>query len=190
MQQQGWNLRPVQGGAGLARARRDYQSGQVRPAQGTATEHQVVAAGDLAAAQGVRGAPYFPVGDNVQRGDFARAGDLLPVGGRAVAVALGAGVHSEFIDPRRLYCAHDIQEQALVLVTQPGFHRDRNLCRYRGAHRSGDRVYPVRLTQDDRAAVRAVDGFGRAAEVQVDTGGTQPGGARRIIRQHCWLAAQ
>ena len=64
-------------------------------------------------------------------------------------MALGAGMHRQFVNPRSVYAAHDIQEQAFILIAQPGFYRDGYLRRNGGAHRGGDAVHPLGFAQDD-----------------------------------------
>ena len=133
----------------MSRGVASHQSWQVGATQYAPPQHQVIAACYLAAAQGIRWAPYFTVGDNRQVCDLPGAGDLVPVRRWPVAVALGAGMHRQFGNPRGVYAAHDIQKKALILIAQPGFYCDRYMCRNGGAHRRGNSVHPLGLAQDD-----------------------------------------
>ena len=156
---------------------------QPRVGDHAAPEHQRVAARALAAAQRVGHAPDFAVGDH--RDDERRTdlGDALPVRRRAVAVGLGARVHDEFVGAGGRDRLRAFERTRRVVDAEPHLGRDRHRSRHRAAHRGDDAVQVGRVAQQGRAAAVAVDDLRRAAEVQIDPGRAEAGGARRVLGQ-------
>ena len=70
-------------------------AGEVGGDDGAAPEHDVLAAAGAADGEVVGQAEYIAVGDDGDAEGLADGGDLLPMGGRAVAFDFGAGVHGQ-----------------------------------------------------------------------------------------------
>ena len=70
-------------------------AGEVGGDDGAAPEHNVLAAAGAADGEVVCQAEYVAVGDDGDAERLADGGDLLPMGGRAVAFDFGAGVYGQ-----------------------------------------------------------------------------------------------
>ena len=70
-------------------------AGEVGGDDGAAPEHHILAAAGAADGEVVGQAEYVAVGDDGDAEGLADGGDLLPMGGRAVAFDFGAGVYGQ-----------------------------------------------------------------------------------------------
>ena len=173
--------RPQRGPAAPALA----ADGQRQPGVGhnATAQHQAVAAAHRQATFGVSHGPDLAVGHHRQADMLADGGDVLPVGRRPVAMVLGARMHHQLIGAAVQHRLRIGQHARVVARAQPHLGRNRQLGRHRAPHRAHDAKDQLRLVQQHGAAAVAVDGLGRAAEIEVDAFGAQGGDQRRVVGQ-------
>jgi len=144
--------------------------GQAGVGHAASAQHQIGATGLLAAAQSVLHGPDFTIGDdaNLRANGCADQRDLLPVGGRAVAIGLGAGVNDQLTRAVFYHGLGAFAHQAPVVKTQAHFGRYRQMRWHGTAHSSHQAGDVFRVLQHGGTATVAVHGAGRAAKIQVN----------------------
>jgi hypothetical protein len=132
---------------------------RARPGSATMPRPSISASQPLSARQRRRRPPsrprrWPPPGCRRPRGC---SGDAVPVGRRAVAVELGAGVHHQFAAPAAAMARALASMRTGIAVAQPHLGRHRHGLRHRAAHGAHDAAHQFRLVQQHRAAAVAVD---------------------------------
>lgn len=168
------------------------QDGQCQTGVGddAAAQHQVGAARDFDAAARIGHGPDLAIGDHRDAHAGLHIGDALPIGGGAVAVGLGTGVHDQLVGPGFGNRAGAVFGLRIVVKAQAHLGGHGHVGGHGTAHFAHDAVHQVRLLQQRGTAAVAIHHLGRAAEIQVDAGRAQGGKKGRVVGQADRVGAQ
>ena len=155
-----------------------------------AANHDVIAASDFTATNGVGHSPDFAIGHHRQFHTLTKVGNAIPISRRPVAMRLGAGVHHQLICASCLNGLGAIFRTQIVVKAQTHFGGYRHIAWHSTAHGSHNLTHQFWLIKKHRTPTMTIDRFGRATKVQIYASRIELGQARRIGCQNFGVGAQ
>ena len=167
--QLGQQVGPLHGvGARTARIGRANGSGQARVCHRATAQHQGVATRHRAATLGVFHRPDLAIGHHRNTHRVTHLRNQLPIGGRAVAICLGARMHHQLCRAAVLHGLRAFAHQQGVVKTQAHLGGHGQMGGHGPAHSRHHSSNALRLLQQGGTTPVAVDHLGGAAKVQVN----------------------